>query len=138
MHLTELKTLAYCLSDLLTIEHTNHVKTQLHLIQDNQEILQKTCAIFQQLYENETLKDLFEIIKQKDLYIATHSSLKCEMIRLIGILIFENKANQALVAENKCMDLIANCNLGMDVCNPFIREWSLVALKHILAHNDLK
>ena len=138
MHLAEIKTLAYCVSDLLTIDQKTQVKTQLHLIQDNQVILENTCAIFRQLYENEMLKNLFELMKEKDLYIATHTNLKCEMVRLIGILIFDNKVNQALVAQNKCMELIASCNLDLDVCNPFIREWSLIALKHILALNDLK
>jgi len=46
--------------------------------------------------------------------------------------------NQKLVAEIGVMDLIANVNLNMDVRNPFIREWSIIALKHILAANDFE
>ncbi len=36
------------------------------------------------------------------------------------------------------MEMIANFNLSMDVKNPFIREWSIIAMKHILNANDLK
>lgn len=139
MHLTELKHLAYCLSDLLTLDHSSAAQaSKLHAAQADQALLKQTCVIFQELHANQILKNLFEILESNELYSATHSNLKCELIRLIGILVFENNLNQNFVAENKVMDLIAKANLSMDVCNPFVREWSLLALKHILIANDTK
>lgn len=138
MHLAELKHLSYCLSDLLTVIHES--KQLAHLAQANNQLLEQTCSLFKALYENNALKELFsiEVDREQDFYKSTHSNLKCELIRLIGILVFESTLNQGIVAENGVMELIAKANLDVDVCNPFVREWSLIALKHILETNDLK
>ena len=138
MHLTEIKHLSYCLSDLLTLEHGSSSKANLLAAQGDSALLQRTCRVFKELHENETLAGMFELLKTRDIYTATHANLKCELIRLIGILVFENRVNQRVVAEVGAMEMIANVNLNMDVRNPFIREWSVIALKHILTANDFE
>ncbi len=138
MHLSEIKHLAYCISDMLTLEHDISSKSNLVMAQNDSGLLQNTCRIFKNLHENEMLVGMFDLLKTHEIYTATHANLKCELIRLIGILLFKNEMNQKLVAEIGVMDLIANVNLNMDVRNPFIREWSIIALKHILAANDFE
>jgi len=65
------------------------------------------------------------------------SNLKIELVRLIGILVYNNSINQSLLVDYKCLDLIAN-SITIDMDNLFAREWSILALKHILDKLDLK
>lgn len=136
MHLSELKHMGSILSDLLTIEQNRVDK--LEVAQTNEHLLSNTCHILKELYENEVLKGLVELLKENELHLSAHCNLKCELIRLIGILVYGNRQNQELIAANKCMELIASANLDLDACNPFVREWSMIALKHILETNDYK
>jgi len=128
------------LSDLLTLEYDSSIRQNLVVAWADPNLLQKTCRVFKQLHDNQTLARMFEVLKEDNLVPKMDANLnaKCQLIRLIGILVFQNRTNQNLVASNGIMEMIANFNLSMDVKNPFIREWSIIAMKHILNANDLK
>ena len=64
------------------------------------------------------------------------SNLKCVLIRLVGVLVYENKANQRLLVDYGVLDILAKWST-LDMNNLFAREWAIVALKHILACLDL-
>ena len=136
MHLTELKHMSNILCDLLTIEENRLEK--LRMAQTNEHLLVNTCHILKELHDNNVLKGLVELLKQNELHLSTHCNLKCELIRLIGLLVYENKHNQQMIAANKVMEMIASAHVDLDLVNPFVREWSMIALKHILENNDYK
>jgi len=125
---------------LLTLEYDSSIRQNLLVAWADSDLLQNTCRVFKQLHDNQTLARMFEVLKEDKLVPKMDANLnaKCQLIRLIGILVFENRKNQNLVASNGIMEMIANFNLSMDVKNPFIREWSIIAMKHILNANDLK
>ncbi len=152
-HFNEVKLLVRCLSDILTSDdNESFSKTNLDLAQKHENILANSCILFHQIHANDRLnkfiresteklnstRGFIEAKQQKANYNTNpYFNLKCEFVRLIGILVYNNKFNQNLLANYKVLHLISN-NLNIDFDNPFIREWSLVALKHILSCLDLK
>ena len=122
------KLLANCLSDLLTIsEHQidqKIIQSNISLVQKELEFFECTCRLFKEIHVNAELISLFTVNKQI-------INFKCELVRLIGILVFENTENQRKLVDNELLHIISN-NINIDLDNPFIREWSLIALKHIL------
>lgn len=151
-HFNEVKLLVRCLSDILTSEdNESFSKTNLDYAQKHENILANSCVLFHQIHVNDRLNkfiresteklnpktSFIDAKQQKANYTNPYFNLKCEVVRLIGILVYNNKFNQNLLANYKVLHLISN-NLSIDFDNPFIREWSLVALKHILSCLDLK
>ena len=138
IYLVEIKYLAFVLSDLLT-DDEEHAK--INYAQENKSLLSNTCDLLKEIQDNANLKCLFYLFKNEAAFSNVHSgsaNLKSELIRLIGILIYNHIGNQHMLVENQVLDLIANKNLDMDIENPFLREWSILALKHILINNDYK
>ena len=148
-HFSEVKLLIRCLSDILTVEdNDSFTKTNLTFAQQHETMLANTCLLFQQIHVNDTLNKFVRETNEK-LKVSSPSTsntsnatnpyfnLKCEFVRLIGILVYNNKPNQNLLANYKVLHLISS-NLSIDFDNPFVREWSLVALKHILSCLDHK
>ena len=150
----EVKLLVRCLSDILTSgENESFSKTNLDFVQKQENILSYSCQLFQHIHINDNLNkfirestqkvhlsasNCIETKQQKANYNTNpYFNLKCEFVRLIGILVYNNGFNQNLLTNYKVLHLISS-NLNIDFDNPFIREWSLVALKHILSCLDLK
>jgi hypothetical protein len=129
-HLNEIKALAHCLSDLLVSEIGS--KSLMDTAQASSYLFEITCNLLKETHENNHIKCLFEQSTVFPCY-----NLRIELVRLIGILVYNNPTNQRLLVEFKVLDLVAS-NLNIDLNNLFYREWSIVALKHILDKLDLK
>ncbi len=139
LDLNEIKLICACLSDVLIL---NRKPTQLscspttfsltadeklQLAQTDSCLLENTCHLFKLLFNDQN-----DYIKQ----LKAYYNLKCELIRLIGILVYENLLNQKKLVDLKILHLIS-ANLNFDSDNPFLREWCLISLKHILSMHDL-
>ena len=144
-HLNEVKLLTNCYSDMLIIKFNekNNEKTTCNISQilvniqqiSSETLLQKTCHLLNEIHSN----NIFESVNQRFKNKTNNSiiNLKCILIRLIGILVYENVENQQKLVEYNSLNIIA-ANLNVDFDNPFIREWSIISLKHILSCLDLK
>lgn len=132
-YLKEINILAHCLSELLISEN----KLFIDYAQNNQIVFRNTCDLFKKMHENELLIKVFDLAKKDQLKFSCSFNLRIEMVRLVGILVYNNGINQQLLFEYGVLNLIAN-NLNIDMENLFAREWSIVALKHILDKLDMK
>jgi hypothetical protein len=141
--INEVKLLLNCLGDILIIENGNDkFRSNLVHVQTNDLLLDKTFEFFKIIQLNNNLVNYFKLKdgsegeKTKEAVEKSfYFNLKCDLTRLIGILVFENKENQRLLVRYDVLNLITE-NLKIDLDNPFIMEWSVVALKHILICND--
>ena len=138
--INEIKLLGNCLSDVLIIENGNEMfRSNLVHVQSNGSLLDKTFDFFKKIHQNKNMVDYFKLkdenresdLNERNFYF----NLKCDLTRLIGILVFENKDNQRMLVSYDILNLITE-NLKIDLENPFVMEWSIVALKHILICND--
>jgi hypothetical protein len=142
-YLNEIKLLANCYSDMLIIkfneknDENNTISQILVCVQkiSSETLLQKTCHLLNEIHSNNIFESVNHSFKSK----KNNSiiNLKCVLIRLIGILVYENVENQQKLVEYNSLNIIA-ANLNVDFDNPFIREWSIISLKHILSCLDLK
>ena len=105
-------------------------------IQDQIELYKATCKLFKEIHVNKEYLDLVKKYSKNSAY-SEWFTLKCDLVRLIGILVYENEQNQNYLVNDDLLHIISS-NLNLDVDNPFVREWSIVALKHILANLDKK
>lgn len=133
----ETKFLVNSLAYLLTYQEgllpENEIKSNLQTIQNNEVLFVSVCELLRLLYDRK-----FELAETKREDKRTESiGIKCELVRLIGILVYENEKNQIKMAENGLMQLLS-ANLKIDVENPFFREWAIVALRHVLCAHDIK
>ena len=146
-HLIEIKVLASILSDFL-ISKSDNISSYLNYAQNsnNNCLFKNTCALFKETHENKLIRSLLVEISSSSSSSSSSlpnknnfnsSNLKIELVRLIGILVYNNSINQSLLVDYKCLDLIAN-SITIDMDNLFAREWSILALKHILDKLDLK
>jgi hypothetical protein len=141
-HLIEIKVLASILSDFL-ISKSDNISYLNYAQNSNNFLFKNTCALFKETHENKLIRSLLvEISSSSSSSLPNKnnfncSNLKIELVRLIGILVFNNSINQSLLVDFKCLDLIAN-SITIDMDNLFAREWSILALKHILDKLDLK
>jgi len=139
-HLIEIKVLASTLSDFL-ISKSDNISYLNYAQNSNNCLLKNTCALFKETHENKLIRSLLVEISSSSssssLPNFNCSNLKIELVRLIGILVYNNSINQSLLVDYKCLDLIAN-SITIDMDNLFAREWSILALKHILDKLDLK
>ena len=139
--LLEIKLSSRCLNDLLTIEETEitreFILSNLMASQENQILFKKICGLFRVINENLNLKSLHDKMKTEPCSKQRlgFTNLKCEIVRSIGILVYGNYPNQRLLVEYQILHLLAK-NLNLDLENPFVREWSIVALKHVLTALD--
>lgn len=130
------KLIAGVLGDFLTMEETRHQNNQMvGYVQNKSQLFELTCQLFKEINCNTNYLILLE--RQKDKKLSEWFLLKCELVRMIGILVFENEQNQNYLVNDQMLEIIAN-NLNLDIDNPFLREWSIVALKHILCQLDKK
>ncbi|CAF0726737.1 unnamed protein product [Brachionus calyciflorus] len=136
--LKEVKMLANILSDILTMEETRLFgnRYMVEYVQDQIDLFKLTCKLFREIHVNKEYLSLVDkYSKNSDL--TEWFSLKCELVRVIGILVYENEHNQNYLVNDDLLHIISS-NLSLDIDNPFVREWSIVALKHILANLDKK
>jgi hypothetical protein len=120
--LKNLKLTAHILAELLTINE-NLISYELNL--NNVKYFQSDSAIF------ENTSSLLILVHQKNFKV----DLKCELLRLMGILVFENKENQNKIVDNKVIHILSD-NFYFDNLNIFSREWSIISLKHVLDCHD--
>jgi hypothetical protein len=137
LNLKKIKILLVCVSDILTMNENSLsecvIKSNIKYVQQEENIFDLTCNLFKEIHFNKKLNELFDVSNNK----SSSLNMKCELVRLIGILVYENQTNQKKMVENDLLNIISN-NLDVDMNNPFIREWSIVTLKHILACLDAK
>lgn len=124
------------LSDLLTLEETKLTNNQMINFVQNQTLLfELTCQLFKEINCNNNYLKLVE--KYSNSRHSEFFSLKCDLVRMIGILVYENECNQNYLVKDQLLHIIAK-NLNLDAENPFLREWGIIALKHILCQLDKK
>ena len=145
--LEEIKYLADSLSDFLVLPEDLTTKSHLVRIQSDRLLFDHTCLLLHRL-TTELVRNKETAAETGDKYRPTSQEkrpdkltgfrlVKVKLIRFVGIMVYENELNQSLLHENKCLDALTT-NLGIDEENPFLREWSIVALRHILTKLDLK
>lgn len=134
------KLLASSLADLLTLQEgllpPDEIKSNLKVAQSNPHVFQNVCRLFRMVHEDVDLGKRVSVVGREDQRPGL-TTLKCELVRLIGIFVFENPVNQNWLVDNGLIHVISN-NLDVDVDNPFLREWSIVALRHVLCAHDRK
>uniref|UniRef100_UPI0035901962 ataxin-10-like isoform X1 n=1 Tax=Myxine glutinosa TaxID=7769 RepID=UPI0035901962 len=59
---------------------------------------------------------------------------KCEMVRLVGNLCYENKTNQDKIRELDGIPLILD-STSIDDNNPFLEQWAVLAIHNLTEHN---
>jgi hypothetical protein len=126
----EIKMTLVCINDAASgNENEDSVREQ---IQKSELVLRNTCKILNQVHSNEIIKTNFNkmLIKEESMLIDGYVNLKLELIRFIGILVFENEYNRNIVQETRALRTIIE-NVNIDINNPFIREWSIVTLRHL-------
>lgn len=146
----EFKIICNCLCDFLTIEERDTCEMQIRqnvdFIQDKSELFQNTCKLFKEIHTNKSLVDLLEEMRRNSSVNNNEQDLddwnqkfniKCDLVRLIGILVYEHPPNQSYLVNDQLLHIISS-NLNVDIDNPFVREWSIIALKHILSNLDFK
>eukprot|EP01132_Coremiostelium_polycephalum_P000883 gene883-1106_t len=72
------------------------------------------------------------IQKDKD---SKDKGFKKELIRILGNLAYRNRDNQNEIRELGGIELVLN-HARFDVKNPYIREWSLFAIRNLLEGNE--
>lgn len=131
----ETRLLANCLADLLTFQEGVLVKAEiranLRVVQRHEALFTSVCELFREVHAKSEWKEWSSAIARRD----GSTSLKCELVRLIGILVFENERTQNALVQNGIIYLLS-ANLDVDVDNPFLREWTIVALRHVLCAHD--
>jgi hypothetical protein len=136
--LRESKLLANTLADLLTIQEgllkNEEVEMNIRLAQGNEALFRNVCELFKRVHLD---SEWWKSTGRKEEFRAGSTTIKCELVRLIGILVFENELNQNLLVENRLVYILSE-NLDVDVDNPFLREWSIIALRHVLCAHDRK
>lgn len=117
-------------ADLLTCQEgiipEIETKSNLRESQRNQTLFKYVCDL---------LDILHKIKINKSVERNESINIICELIRIIGIFVFENEFNQRTIIDNNIVFLLST-NLQVD--NTFQREWSIIALRHILCANDKK
>lgn len=133
-----LKLLANCLSDILTMPvdyniNEDVVRSGIVYVQTDEQFFTAVCHLFKLIHSDNDLIAFLSLEKNK----SVRSNLKCDLLRLIGILVFENNCNQNKLVENELLTIISS-SFSIDTENLFLREWSILALKHILSCLDSK
>ena len=135
----ELKNALICLNDLLS-ENENESKYR-EITQEYENVVRNSCLILNKVHTNNLIKERFnkELKKNENINELTdgYVNLKLELIRLIGILVYENEFNRNIVQETQALISIIE-NVNIDIYNPFIREWSIVTLRHLYYAKELK
>lgn len=132
----QVKLITGLLSDFLTLKETKLSNNQMvTLVQNQNELFELTCHLFKEINCNNSYLELVD--KYSNSTYSEILSLKCDLVRVIGILVYENEFNQNYLVKDQLLHIIAK-NLNLDVDNPFMREWSIIALKHILCQLDKK
>lgn len=108
------------------------MKSNLYAIQQNLNVFKNVCELLHKIYTKK-----IQLSSTIDEFSRTQSTIKCELVRLIGIFVFENETNQRALVDNGLIHLLSE-NLDIDVENPFLREWTILALRHILCAHDRK
>ncbi|RNA05617.1 hypothetical protein BpHYR1_032636 [Brachionus plicatilis] len=131
------KLIAGILSDLLTLEETRlfNNNQMVLFVQDQDQLFKSTCKLFKEINCSRDYASLVERYSKSEF--SEWLLLKCELVRMIGILVYDNQRNQNYLVNDQLLQIIAG-NLNLDVENPFLREWNIIALKHILCQLDKK
>ena len=126
----EIKMTLVCINDASS-ENENEESFRQQ-IKKRELILRNTCEILNRVHSNEIIKANFnkKDIDEESILIDGYVNLKLELIRFIGILVFENEYNRNVVHETEALRTIIE-NVNIDINNPFIREWSIVTLRHL-------
>lgn len=160
----ELKLILIVISDLLSSCNENDdVNDRINgfrcLIQNRELVVRNTCHILNKIHSNGDIKKNFDANRNNDdkfeyfeIDIEEENedngniddvsnkgwvNLKLELIRLIGILVYENEFNRNIIQETKALITIIE-NVNIDINNPFIREWSIVTLRHLYYAKEIK
>jgi hypothetical protein len=133
----EFKQILICINDLSS-ENDNETEYR-RLIQKRELLLCNTCEILNRIHLSDVIKVHFnkEKFDKNEESLEGHVNLKLELIRLIGILVFENEYNRNIVQETKALITIIE-SVNIDMNNPFIREWSIVTLRHLYYSKEIK
>jgi len=62
------------------------------------------------------------------------NGFKCNLVRLIGNLVYRNKTNQDEVRECNGIEIVLCCS-PIDIRNPMITQWVVVATRNLLENN---
>ncbi|CAH0391756.1 unnamed protein product [Bemisia tabaci] len=82
------------------------------------------------------VKKVDDVIRERpQLEASITYGLKADMIRLVGNLMYRNKGNQDFVRENKGIEIILESTC-YDGRNPFIKEWSILAIRNFCDENE--
>ena len=133
----ELKLTLICVNDASSENENEEVFREL--IQKRELTLRNTCELLNRVHSNEIIKANFNKINidEESIQVDGYINLKLELIRFIGILVFENEFNRNIVQETKALITIIE-NVNIDINNPFIREWSIVTLRHLYYSKEIK
>ncbi|XP_062502373.1 ataxin-10-like [Corticium candelabrum] len=103
----------------------------LVFVQAQQDVLIKAVSLLISIVTNASAQ---EKVAATSLPVDCGSSIKRDLVRLIGNLCYQNQTNQCKVREiGGIPAILSACNI--DDSNPFIREWAVFAIRNLCDGN---
>jgi len=105
------------------------------ILQNDKSLLIDTIFLLKMIHDTE--KSNGDLHKTRDSEMDEDSPIngfKCNLVRLIGNLVYRNKANQDEVRECDGIEMLLDCS-PIDVRNPVITQWVVVAVRNLCENN---
>lgn len=103
------------------------------LLQNDKSLLIDAIYLLKMMHESQRSKgQLFT--KETQVEDSPINGFKCNLIRLIGNLCYENQSNQDQVREVQGLELILDCS-PLDIRNPMITQWVVFAIRNLCQNN---